>query len=51
MKDSLHERLLNPPADTTGTARFAGWTGEIPDDLLQEASRRLGLVSLLGVVL
>jgi eukaryotic-like serine/threonine-protein kinase len=46
-------RLINPPlGETPGTpSRFLGRGSEIPEDLLQEASRRLGLISLIGVAL
>src|SRR5512147_3259843 len=47
------QRLINPPLPESSStpSRFLGRGVEIPDDLLQEASRRLGLISLLGVVL
>src|SRR5262245_62060469 len=46
-------QLIGPIPRTTPAGRSLGYTGRrpLPDDLLQEASRRLGVVSLLGAAL
>jgi hypothetical protein len=46
-------RLIGqPPATTPSTVqRSSGQPRDIPDDLLREAANRLGLISLIGVVL
>ena len=47
-------RLVGPPPRSTTPAEPAGArrrTRAIPDDLLRDASRRLGILSLLGAVL
>lgn len=48
-----HEKLIGPsPASTPSSLlRSKGRSREIPDDLLREASLRLGILSLLGAVL
>lgn len=46
-------RLINPPlGDSPASPSRTGWhSSEIPQDLLLEASHRLGLISLIGVAL
>ncbi len=48
-----HPRLINPPVGESraGARRTLGYRIEIPEDLLREASHRLGVISLLGVAL